>query len=126
MGTAQAYRLVNTDLTRDMALCIVERQGPRELILAIGRYYLLEDGARAEAAFVVHEAMRGKGFASLLLEKLIDIARQRKVKFLVANVRKDNPSMRRVLEKFHFSKEQAQDPLEMEYSLPLDPPDLAE
>ncbi|MHB1399627.1 MAG: GNAT family N-acetyltransferase [Trichloromonadaceae bacterium] len=126
MGTAQAYRLVNTDLTRDMALCIVERQGPREVILAVGRYYLLEDGVRAEAAFVVHEAMRGKGFASLLLEKLIDIARQRKVKFLVANVRKDNPSMRRVLEKFHFSKEQAQDPLEMEYSLPLEPQDLAE
>lgn len=123
MGTAQAYRLVNTDLTRDMALCIVERQGPREVILAIGRYYLLDDGTRAEAAFVVHEEMRGKGFASLLLEKLIDIARQRQVKTMIANVRKDNPSMRRVLEKFHFHKEQAQDPLEVVYTLDLAPPD---
>jgi acyl-CoA hydrolase/RimJ/RimL family protein N-acetyltransferase len=120
MGTAQAYRLVNTDLTRDMALCIVERQGPREVILAVGRYYVLDDGERAEAAFVVHETMRCKGFASLLLGKLIDIARQRKLKFLTANVRSDNPSMRRVFEKFHFTSERAEDPAELEYLLPLE------
>ena len=122
MGTAQAYRLVNTDLSKDMALCIVERQGPREVILAVGRYYLLEDGIRAEAAFVVHESMRDRGFASLLLEKLIDIARQRRVQLLTANVRKDNPSMRRVFEKFHFSSEPAEDPAELEYLLPLETP----
>ncbi len=120
MGTAQAYRLVNADLTKDMALCIVQRQGPREVILAVGRYYLLEDGERAEAAFVVHESMRGKGFASLLLERLIVIARQRKLKFLTANVRVDNPSMRRVLEKCHFTSERAEDPSELEYLLPLE------
>jgi acyl-CoA hydrolase/GNAT superfamily N-acetyltransferase len=120
MGTAQAYRLVNTDLTKDMALCIFERQGPREVILAVGRYYTLDEGTRAEVAFVVHESMRGRGFASLLLEKLIDIARQRQLKFLTANVRKDNPSMRRVFEKYHFSSEAAEDPAELEYLLPLD------
>jgi acyl-CoA hydrolase/GNAT superfamily N-acetyltransferase len=120
MGTAQAYRLVNTDLTKDMALCIFERQGPREVILAVGRYYTLDDGTRAEVAFVVHESMRGRGFASLLLEKLIDIARQRRLKFLTANVRKDNPSMRRVFEKYHFISEAAEDPAELEYLLPLD------
>jgi acyl-CoA hydrolase/GNAT superfamily N-acetyltransferase len=122
MGTERAYRLVNTDLTRDMALCIVERQGPREVILAVGRYYTLDDGLNAEAAFVVHEEKRGRGLASLLLEKLIAIARQRGVKSLVANVRKDNPSMRRVFEKFHFSSEQAEDPMELDYTLPLEGP----
>ncbi len=120
MGTAQAYRLVNTDLAKDMALCIVERQGPREVILAVGRYYVLEDGERAEAAFVVHESMRNKGFASLLLEKLIAIARHRGLKFLTANVRQDNPSMRRVFEKFYFTSERAEDPAELEYLLPLE------
>ncbi len=122
MGTAQAYRLVNTDLTKDMALCIFERQGPREVILAVGRYYTLDDGARAEVAFVVHESMRGRGFASLLLEKLIDIARQRQLKLLTANVRKDNPSMRRVFEKYHFTSEPAEDPSELEYLLSLEAP----
>lgn len=122
MGTAQAYRLVNTDLTKDMALCIFERQGPREVILAVGRYYTLDGGTHAEVAFVVHESMRGRGFASLLLEKLIDIARQRRLKFLTANVRKDNPSMRRVFEKYHFSNEPAEDPAELEYLLSLEAP----
>ncbi len=120
MGTAQAYRLVNTDLSKDMALCIVERQGPREVILAVGRYYLLDDGERAEAAFVVHEAMRGQGFASLLLGKLIDIARRRKIKFMTANVRSDNPSMRRVFEKFHFQREPSEDPSGLDYLLSLE------
>ena len=122
MGTEQAYRLVNTDLTKDMALCILERQGPREVILAVGRYYTLKEGNRAEAAFVVHETKRGRGFASLLLEKLIDIARQRGLKFLTANVRKDNPSMRRVFEKFNFTSEPAEDPSELEYLLDLEGP----
>jgi acyl-CoA hydrolase/GNAT superfamily N-acetyltransferase len=120
MGTAQAYRLVNTDLSRDMALCIVERQGPREVILAVGRYYVLEDGARAEAAFVVHESMRGRGFATRLLERLIDIARQRNLKFMTANVRSDNTPMCRVFEKFHFISEPAEDPSELNYLLPLE------
>lgn len=120
MGTTKAYSLVNTDLTKDMALCIVERQGPREVILAIGRYYVLEDGERAEAAFVVHEAMRDKGFASLLLERLIDIARKRKLKFLTANVRTDNLPMRRVFEKFHFKSGNSEDPSELDYLLPLE------
>ena len=120
MGTAQAYRLVNTDLSKDMALCIVERQGPREVILAVGRYYTLEDGVRAEVAFVVHEEMRDRGFASLLLEKLIDIARQRTVQQLIGNVRKDNLAMRRVFEKFRFHSEATEDPSELEYLLTLD------
>jgi RimJ/RimL family protein N-acetyltransferase len=120
MGTAQAYRLVNTDLSRDMALCIVERQGPREVILAVGRYYVLEDGERAEAAFVVHESMRGRGFATRLLERLIDIARQRNLKFMTANVRSDNTPMCRVFEKFHFISEPAEDPSELNYLLPLE------
>lgn len=120
LGTAQAYRLVNCDLTKDMALCIVQRQGPREIILAVGRYYVLEDGERAEAAFVVHEAMRDKGFASLLLENLIDVARKRKLKFMTATVRYDNPAMRRVFEKFLFTAQPSEDPSEVAYLLSLE------
>ncbi|MFZ2950386.1 MAG: GNAT family N-acetyltransferase, partial [Desulfuromonadaceae bacterium] len=122
MGTTHAYRLVNTDLDKDMALCIVERQGPREVILAVGRYYVLEDGERAETAFIVHETKRGKGFASQLLAKLISIAQQRKLKFLTANVRYDNPSMCKVFERFHFIGRPADDPSELEYLLPLEGP----
>lgn len=122
MGTAQAYRLVNADLLRDMALCIVERQGPRELILAVGRYYLSEDGAGAEVAFVVHEEKRDLGFASLLLEKLIVIARRRELQYLSAHVLSDNYPMRRVFEKFHFTLEAGEDLSELVYLLSLESP----
>jgi len=68
----------------------------------------------------VHESLRGRGVASLLLEKLIDIASQRGVKVLTANVRKDNRSMRRVFEKFQFVKQAAEDPSELDYLLCLE------
>lgn len=120
MGTSQAYRLVNTDQIKDLALCIVQRQGPREVIMAVGRYCVLEDLERAEVAFVVHETTRNIGFASVLLERLIEIARKRGLKCLIANVRLDNLSMRRVFEKFQFTAVQSDDPAGLEYELSLE------
>lgn len=120
MGTERAYRLVNTDLSRDMALCIVERQGPREVIRAVGRYNTLEGGECAETAFIVSEEKRNLGFASLLLGKLISIADQRGLKSLTANVRKDNLSMRKVFEKFAFHSSQSEDPMELDFVLTLE------
>lgn len=118
MSTEQAYRLVNVDQSQDLALCVVERQGPREVIHAVGRY-LLEGKSRAEVAFVVREVKQGLGFGSQLLEQLIRIARQRELKKLVAYIRSDNRSMRALVEKFSFQRSSTDDPSELLYRLEL-------
>ncbi len=118
MSTEQAYRLVNVDQSQDLALCVVERQGPREVIHAVGRYFL-ENNARAEVAFVVREVKQRLGFGSRLLEQLIRIAGQRQLKVLVAYIRSDNLSMRALVEKFLFQRSATDDSSELLYRLEL-------
>ncbi|MCP4297635.1 MAG: GNAT family N-acetyltransferase [Proteobacteria bacterium] len=119
MGTAKAYRLVNVDFEKEIALCVYERQGPRETIQGVGRYYLFENGEIAEVAFIVNEELQGKGIGSTLLKRLIKIAKIRGLKGLYADVRVDNVPMRRVFEKQGFVKEKTDDFSVLSYNLDL-------
>lgn len=82
----QAHQLVSVDQSRDAALCLVSRQGPREEIQGVGRYYLAKNRKSAEVAVVVRERRRGQGMARKLLKTLSGIAKKRGVKKLVAYV----------------------------------------
>jgi acyl-CoA hydrolase/RimJ/RimL family protein N-acetyltransferase len=86
MTRERAYELVNVDQTRDLALAILEVQGPRAVIHAVGRYYLDDDGRTAEIAFVTRETKRRYGMARTLLERMCTIARQRGLVALRAQV----------------------------------------
>lgn len=100
LSTEQAYKLVGVDQSADLAFGLFARQGPRETIHGIGRFF--RNGDAAEVAFVVGEAMRGKGVGTLLAKKLIDIATKRGILRLRAMVRADNHAMRHVLAKLGF------------------------
>ncbi|MGM0578494.1 MAG: GNAT family N-acetyltransferase [Myxococcota bacterium] len=117
MSRERAHRLVNVDQTRDLALCILERQGPREVIHAIGRWFVDDDGSGAEIAFVVRESMRGRGMASRLVRTMLHVARKRGVPKLYAIVRLDNLPMIRVLEHFGFEAHTTDDPFEACYEV---------
>lgn len=118
MDSSRAYKLVNVDQNKDLALCLVQRQGPRESIQAIARYYLLKD-QRAEVAFVVSEDKQKAGLASTLTTEIVKISRKRGLKELVAFVRRDNMGMRALLEKFDFEVTGSDDPDELTYTLEL-------
>jgi len=93
MSGESAYKLAAVDQRRDLALGIFgETLGQQEL-RAIGRYYLEEDGKRAEVAFVVHETNRHLGMAGFLLGELASIAKQRKVSHFWASVLPENRAM---------------------------------
>jgi RimJ/RimL family protein N-acetyltransferase len=64
-----------------------------EVIDAIGRYFLMEDGKGAEMAFIVRESKRRLGMAQTLLHALTDIARKRGLNELVAQVQRENHAM---------------------------------
>lgn len=93
MSRERAFELVGINQNRDLALAVVELQGPRQLIHAVGRYYLDRDGKAAEMAFVVSESKRRLGMASILLERMIEIARDRRLERLWAQVDRDNAPM---------------------------------
>lgn len=93
MSRERAYELVNVDQTRDLALGILEVQGPREVIQAVGRYYLDADGRSAEVAFVTRENKRRYGMARVLFERLRTEAKQRGLTSLHAQVSPENEAM---------------------------------
>ncbi|TVR51271.1 MAG: GNAT family N-acetyltransferase [Puniceicoccaceae bacterium] len=100
MDRGRAYELVTIDQTRDLALGIFEVQGPRQLIHAVGRYYLDRGGESAEVAFVVRETRRRLGMATLLFEEILAIARERGLKRIWGRVRRDNLPMLKLFRQF--------------------------
>lgn len=93
MPRERAYDLVNVDQSHDLALAIFETQGPREIIHAVGRYYLDGDDRSAEVAFVVRETKRRCGMASALMDAILAVARKRGLHSIWGRVRKDNLPM---------------------------------
>jgi acyl-CoA hydrolase/GNAT superfamily N-acetyltransferase len=100
MTRERAYDLVNVDQSRDLALAVFEVQGPRQIIHAVGRYYLDREGKSAEVAFVVRETKRRLGLASTLMLALMDVARKRGLSSLWGRVRKDNLPMLALFKRF--------------------------
>jgi ribosomal protein S18 acetylase RimI-like enzyme len=93
MTPDRASQLVSVDQSRDAALGVFEPGATVVRRIAIGRYSLSSDGRWAEAAFVVHEQRRRLGICSTLLDALVNIARERGLYRLVAEVQHDNAPM---------------------------------
>ncbi len=119
MSREKASSLVAVDQSKDLALCIMRRKGPAEEIEAVGRFYYLEGVNSAEVAFVVREAMQGRGMARILLDEIILVATQRGLDKLTATVRSDNKPMLRVFARHGFERTAAGDMHEVILELAL-------
>jgi len=114
MTREYAHQLVNVDQSKDLALCIVERHGPREVIFAVGRYYLDEQKKSAQFGLVVSEEKRGVGMATSLMRSMMGIGRKRGVVEMTGMVLASNLVMIRVFEKHGFTQHPTLDPSEIE------------
>ncbi|MBF0310027.1 MAG: GNAT family N-acetyltransferase [Magnetococcales bacterium] len=115
----KAASLVNIDRSEGVALCVVTRKGPKEVIRAVGRYFLLDQGRLGELAFVVDPRHRRKGLATMLLNRMVEIGRARRVQRLIAFTLKENKPMVGILEKSNFQRLPSEDPKELYYALDL-------
>jgi acyl-CoA hydrolase/GNAT superfamily N-acetyltransferase len=119
MSRERAFELVGIDQNRDLALAIVELQGPRQVIHAIGRYYLDPDKSGAEMAFVVGENKRRLGMARTLLERMMEIARERGLARLWAQVDRDNTPMLALFREYRAAESEGEDMHTVRVDLPL-------
>ena len=85
-------------------VCLADAPGPTTLlgllgdeVVGVASYEMAGDGASAEVALAVADAMHRRGIATLLLEHLVSVARARGVKTFVAEVLPDNYPVLRVL-----------------------------
>jgi acetyltransferase len=98
-------RFTQIDYDREMAfVAIFEKDGQEEEI-GVARYSVEPDGESAEFAVVVADAWHGLGVGTLLLEALIESARQRGVRELIGEVLPRNRSMLALAERLGFSRQ---------------------
>jgi acyl-CoA hydrolase/RimJ/RimL family protein N-acetyltransferase len=119
MSRERAFELVGVDQNKDLALGIFELQGPRQVIHAVGRYYLDPGGKAAEMAFVVGERKRRMGMARTLLERMLEIARERKLQSLWAQVDRDNTPMLALFRKLGGTESEGDDLHTIRVDIPI-------
>jgi acyl-CoA hydrolase/GNAT superfamily N-acetyltransferase len=119
MSRERAFELVGIDQNRDLALAVVELQGPRQVIHAVGRYYLDTDRKGAEMAFVVAENKRRHGMARILLERMMEIASSRKLDRLWAQVDRDNTPMLALFRDYGSEESEGEDNHTVRIDIPL-------
>jgi acetyltransferase len=86
-------RLCHLDYDREMALVAVLREGSTSQVLGVSRYYLHPETGAAEFALVVGDAHQRQGLGRHLMQRLIEIAKERGVKKLVGLVLRENAPM---------------------------------
>jgi acetyltransferase len=95
--------LCHLDYDRNMALTAELRENGEPRLLGVSRYYLQPETGTAEFALVVSDAYQRQGLGRHLMQRLIDIARQRGVKRLVGQVLAENTPMLRLMRSLGFS-----------------------
>jgi acetyltransferase len=99
-------RLCHLDYDREMALVAVLREGSAAQVLGVSRYYLDPETGAAEFALVVGDAHQRQGLGRHLLQRLIEIAKERGVKRLVGQVLRENGPMLALTASLGFSPPQ--------------------
>ena len=92
---------VNVDFVKHVALVASVEESGKETVIGAGRYIVTEPGS-AEVAFAVVDEYQGKGIGTALLRHLELIARERRLKRLVAEVLPENAPMLAMFDKCGF------------------------
>jgi acetyltransferase len=115
-----AARLSQLDYDREMALLAMPSDEAGAL--GVARYSADPDGQRAEFAVAVRSDCKRRGLGSLLMARLIEVARRREIGRLVGDVLRENTPMLALCRSLGFSlSAHADDPATLRVTLALAP-----
>ena len=107
------------DYDREIAIIALLNEDGIEKMVGVVRLIADPYNETAEYAIVVGDPWAGKGFGTMLTSYILDIARERGIKKVIAYVLEDNEIMLNLSEKFNFSRWREEDMFRIE--LVLDP-----
>jgi acetyltransferase len=112
-------RLCHLDYNREMALVAVhtDENGPH--IWGVSRYYFDPETGSAEFALLVADPYQGRGLGHHLMQRLIEVAKDRGVKRLTGLVLRENRPMLDLLRPLGFTATPSDDPTTVEAVLEL-------
>lgn len=95
-------RLVLIDPATDAAFVAVTGRGSKEHLIGAGRFSAGADGKECEFALTVLDAWQQKGLGTLLMRRLMDVARARGIERMHSSDAWDNDLMRRFAANLHL------------------------
>jgi acetyltransferase len=98
-------RFTQIDYDREMALIAVIHEDAGDRQVGVARYVTYPDGRSCEFAIVVGDDWQRRGIATRLLQKLIDIARERRLERMDGIVLRENRNMQALAERLGFHQE---------------------
>jgi acetyltransferase len=102
-------RFTQIDYDREMALIALVEVDGKDRQIAVARYVTNPDGRSCEFAIVVADDWHGKGIATELLRRLIDIARDRRLEEMVGIVLRQNKGMIALAKELGFDQQRSPD-----------------
>jgi acyl-CoA hydrolase/GNAT superfamily N-acetyltransferase len=94
----ELQRLVDLDDEQSMALVAVAKHEGRDEIVGMTRYDRDPATGLGDAAFVVRDEWQGRGIGTILMRRIVAVARARGLAGLSADVLRSNPRMMRLFE----------------------------
>jgi acetyltransferase len=95
-------RFTQIDYDREMALIAMAVEGGREKEVGVARYIRLPDGVSCEYAIVVSDAWQGRGLGYALMQRLIEVARERGIRHMMGFVLAKNSGMLKMCQELGF------------------------
>jgi len=105
-------RICFSDYEREIVL-VAEHKDPQtgaQHILAVGRLNKLQADGKAEIAVLVSDEYQHKGLGTELLRRLVQVARDEKVRRLVAEMLRDNLAIHTIFKRLGFRLRLVNDP----------------
>jgi len=95
-------RFTQVDYDREMALVAIAGEEGREREVGVCRYIRMPDGRSCEFAIVVADDWQGKGLGRRMMQRLIDVARERGLDSMVGWVLASNDEMLELCRRLGF------------------------
>jgi acetyltransferase len=119
LSASMLARFTQIDYDREIALVALEEGRPEEKMLGGARVIADPDGKKAEFAVMVGDPWQGKGVGAKLLEKCLQIARERGIETVWGIVLRENTQMLALGRKLGFEASRTEEPGELELTIDL-------
>ncbi len=102
MPLKRVWPYVTVDYENEMSIVGTVMEEGRESIIAIGSYVRIPNTSTAEVSFLVRDDWQNRGLGTLLLNYLIEIAKERGLTVFTAWVLTDNTQMMHIFKKCSY------------------------
>lgn len=97
-------QLTHPDPVRDAAFVALIADGPDKREIGVARFNARPDGLTCECAVAVSDDWRNRGLATILMQHLIDVARQRGIECMYSVDAVENGAMRELADHLGFQR----------------------